>query len=133
MQAGHSELWPVLHNCTWQIATQRRDVSLRTQVHWIASGFGTIDGGFSDRNIARKHPQKNFASAKKHSIRVRNEVRRMRCSVTVLYVSKCRDEQTARRPLVSRSEATRGFVTGRCNSAHTPTTSVIPSRIWTTS
>ena len=46
-----------------------------SQVHWIASGFGTIDGGFSDRNIARKHPQKNFASAKKHSIRVRNEVR----------------------------------------------------------
>ena len=52
--------------------------SCATQVHWIASGFGTIDGGFSDRNIARKHPQKNFASAKKHSIRVRNEVRWIR-------------------------------------------------------
>ena len=68
----------------WQLIqlSPRQPVTVRKQmqVHWIASGFGTIDGGFSDRNIARKHPQSNFATPKKHSIRVRNEVRRIRCS-----------------------------------------------------
>lgn len=49
--------------------------SMSEDLHWMASGHGTIEGSACDWNVRRVQPQMAFATPKKAEVQLKNEVR----------------------------------------------------------